>query len=139
MIPTPLNPFFVAQVLFDLLNERGASFSPAFWESVFQRVLFPIFDYVRHAGAAGHKRLSANEWLRDTCIHCLQLLCDLFSKFYADVSFLLPSLLGLLLDCATRPDQVRLLTLSLRFKLLLTSAFAAQPAGAAPELRHGYD
>ncbi|KAH9613534.1 hypothetical protein KSS87_009649, partial [Heliosperma pusillum] len=38
------------EVLFDLLNERGTKFSPSFWESIFRRVLFPIFDHVRHAG-----------------------------------------------------------------------------------------
>ncbi|KAJ7522924.1 hypothetical protein O6H91_18G031300 [Diphasiastrum complanatum] len=93
------------EVLFDLLKERGSKFSAPFWETVFQRVLFPIFDYVRHAGKDGEKFTSPEQWLRETCIHSLQLLCDLFSSFYKDVSFLLPSLLGLLLDCATRPDQ----------------------------------
>ncbi|KAL2613840.1 hypothetical protein R1flu_025532 [Riccia fluitans] len=94
------------EVLFDLLKERGHQFSSTFWESVFHRVLFPIFDYVRHAGKDGEKpAASSDQWLRETCIHSLQLLCDLFSSFYKEVSFLLPALLGLLLDCATRPDQ----------------------------------
>ncbi|KAG0557352.1 hypothetical protein KC19_11G122800 [Ceratodon purpureus] len=93
------------EVLFDLLKERGKNFSGHFWDSVFHRVLFPIFDYVRHAGKDGEKPASADQWLRETCIHSLQLLCDLFSSFYKEVSFLLPALLGLLLDCATRPDQ----------------------------------
>ncbi|KAG0608013.1 hypothetical protein M758_8G071400 [Ceratodon purpureus] len=93
------------EVLFDLLKERGKNFSGQFWNSVFHRVLFPIFDYVRHAGKDGEKPASADQWLRETCIHSLQLLCDLFSSFYKEVSFLLPALLGLLLDCATRPDQ----------------------------------
>nr|PNR34997.1 hypothetical protein PHYPA_022896 [Physcomitrium patens] len=93
------------EVLFDLLKERGKNFSGAFWEMVFHRVLFPIFDHVRHAGKDGEKPASADQWLRETCIHSLQLLCDLFSSFYKEVSFLLPALLGLLLDCGTRPDQ----------------------------------
>lgn len=71
------------EVLFDLLKERGHQFSSAFWESVFHRVLFPIFDYVRHAGKDGEKpAASSDQWLRETCIHSLQLLCDLFSSFY---------------------------------------------------------
>lgn len=93
------------EVLFDLLKVRGHKFSSAFWESVFHRVLFPIFDYVRHAGKDGEKPPSADQWLRETCIHSLRLLCDLFSTFYKEVSYLLPALLGLLIDCATRPDQ----------------------------------
>ncbi|XP_024402161.1 brefeldin A-inhibited guanine nucleotide-exchange protein 5 isoform X2 [Physcomitrium patens] len=93
------------EVLFDLLKERGKNFSGAFWEIVFHRVLFPIFDYVRYANKDGEKPASVDQWLRETCIHSLQLLCDLFSSFYKEVSFLLPALLGLLLDCGTRPDQ----------------------------------
>lgn len=93
------------EVLFDLLKERGHKFSSAFWENVFHRVLFPIFDQVRHAGKDGNVPASGDHWLRETCIHSLQLLCDLFSSFYKEVSFMLPSLLGLLLDCAKKPDQ----------------------------------
>lgn len=93
------------EVLFDLLKERGNKFSPSFWENVFRDVLFPIFDYVRNAGKDMQKSASADVWLRETCIHSLQLLCNLFSTFYKEVSFLLPSLLSLLLDCATKPDQ----------------------------------
>lgn len=67
------------EVLFDLLNERGTKFSPSFWESIFRRVLFPIFDHVRHAGKEAS---SDDEWLHETCIHSLQLLCNLFNTFY---------------------------------------------------------
>ncbi|KAG1347145.1 brefeldin A-inhibited guanine nucleotide-exchange protein 5 [Cocos nucifera] len=92
------------EVLFDLLNERGHKFSSAFWESIFHRVLFPIFDHVRHAGRDGFVS-SGDEWLRETSIHSLQLLCNLFNTFYKEVSFMLPPLLGLLLDCAKKTDQ----------------------------------
>ncbi|KAJ6406637.1 hypothetical protein OIU84_010197 [Salix udensis] len=40
-----------------------------------------------------------------TCIHSLQLLCNLFNTFYKEVCFMLPPLLGLLLDCAKKTDQ----------------------------------
>ncbi|KAF3783782.1 Brefeldin A-inhibited guanine nucleotide-exchange protein 5 [Nymphaea thermarum] len=92
------------EVLFDLLNERGHKFSAAFWESIFHRVLFPIFDHVRDAGK-GVSSTGGEEWLRETSIHSLQLLCNLFNTFYKDVCFMLPSLLGLLLDCAKKTDQ----------------------------------
>eukprot|EP00850_Spirogloea_muscicola_P004831 SM000021S06464 [mRNA] locus=s21:481229:489789:+ [translate_table: standard] len=113
------------EVLFDLLKERGKKFSPSFWENVFNRVLFPIFDYVRHAGKDGSRPGSANIWLRETCIHCLQLLCDLFCTFYKEVAFMLPSLLGLLLDCATRPDP-GLAAISVSAMLRLMDAGGAQ-------------
>ncbi|RAL42676.1 hypothetical protein DM860_009183 [Cuscuta australis] len=91
------------EVLFDLLNERGNKFSSSFWESIFRRVLFPIFDHIRHAGQ--ENLTSRDEWLRESSIHSLQLLCNLFNTFYKDVCFMLPPLLGLLLDCAKKTDQ----------------------------------
>ncbi|KAH6769452.1 HOPM interactor 7 [Perilla frutescens var. frutescens] len=92
------------EVLFDLLNERGNKFSSAFWESIFQQILFPIFDHVRHAGKE-NLMSSGDEWLRESTVHALQLLCDLFNTFYKDVCFMLPPLLSLLLDCAKKTDQ----------------------------------
>ncbi|KAJ8751100.1 hypothetical protein K2173_016281 [Erythroxylum novogranatense] len=92
------------EVLFDLLNERGSKFSPSFWESIFHRVLFPIFDHVRNAGKESLVS-SDDEWFRETSIHSLQLLCNLFNTFYKEVCFMLPPLLSLLLDCAKKTDQ----------------------------------
>ncbi|KAF2304240.1 hypothetical protein GH714_028804 [Hevea brasiliensis] len=92
------------EVLFDLLNERGSKFSSSFWESIFHRVLFPIFDHVRHAGKESLIS-SDDEWFRETSIHSLQLLCNLFNAFYKEVCFMLPPLLSLLLDCAKKTDQ----------------------------------
>ncbi|KAK6136359.1 hypothetical protein DH2020_029889 [Rehmannia glutinosa] len=92
------------EVLFDLLNERGSKFSSSFWENIFQRVLFPIFDHVRNAGKESFMS-SGDEWLRQNSVHALQLLCNLFNTFYKDVCFMLPQLLSLLLDCAKKADQ----------------------------------
>ncbi|KAL7148741.1 hypothetical protein ABFS83_06G199500 [Erythranthe nasuta] len=92
------------EVLFDLLNERGRKFSSSFWEYIFQRTLFPIFDQVRHAGKDSFIS-SGDEWLRESSVHALQLLCNLFNTFYKDVCFMLSPLLSLLLDCAKKTDQ----------------------------------
>ncbi|OMO86408.1 SEC7-like protein [Corchorus olitorius] len=92
------------EVLFDLLNERGRKFSTPFWESIFHRVLFPIFDHVRHARKESLIS-SGDESLRESSIHSLQLLCNLFNTFYKEVCFMLPPLLSLLLDCAKKSDQ----------------------------------
>ncbi|XP_039032655.1 brefeldin A-inhibited guanine nucleotide-exchange protein 5-like [Hibiscus syriacus] len=92
------------EVLFDLLNERGSKFSTSFWESIFHRVLFPMFDHVRHAGK--ESLISSGDVLfRESSIHSLQLLCNLFNTFYKEVCFMLPQLLSLLLDCAKKSDQ----------------------------------
>ncbi|XP_057416198.1 brefeldin A-inhibited guanine nucleotide-exchange protein 5 isoform X2 [Lotus japonicus] len=92
------------EVLFDLLNERGSKFSTPFWENIFHRVLFPIFDHVRHAGKESFISTD-DDWFRETSIHSLQLLCNLFNTFYKEVCFMLPPLLSLLLDCAKKTDQ----------------------------------
>ncbi|PPD77214.1 hypothetical protein GOBAR_DD25849 [Gossypium barbadense] len=92
------------EVLFDLLNERGSKFSTSFWESIFHRVLFPMFDHVRHAGKESLIS-SGDELFRESSIHSLQLLCNLFNTFYKEVCFMLPPLLSLLLDCAKKSDQ----------------------------------
>ncbi|XP_076950477.1 brefeldin A-inhibited guanine nucleotide-exchange protein 5-like [Bidens hawaiensis] len=92
------------EVLFDLLNERGSHFSPTFWESIFHRVLFPIFDHVRHAGKE-NTTASKDGWIRETTVHSLQLLCNLFNTFYKEVCFMLSPLLNLLVDCAKKTDQ----------------------------------
>lgn len=69
------------EVLFDLLNERGNKFSTPFWESIFHRILFPIFDHVSHAGKESLIS-SGDVKFRETSIHSLQLLCNLFNTFY---------------------------------------------------------
>nr|BAC79659.1 putative guanine nucleotide-exchange protein GEP2 [Oryza sativa Japonica Group]BAD30105.1 putative guanine nucleotide-exchange protein GEP2 [Oryza sativa Japonica Group] len=86
--PRPEVRHCALEVLFDLLNERGHKFSSPFWESIFHRVLFPIFDHVRHAGRDGLS--SGDDWLRDTSIHSLQLICNLFNTFYKVMYVVLP-------------------------------------------------
>ncbi|KAG8390693.1 hypothetical protein BUALT_Bualt01G0110100 [Buddleja alternifolia] len=108
------------EVLFDLLNERGSKFSSLFWENIFQKVLFPIFDNVRHSGKE-NSTSSDDEWQRESSVHSLQLLCNLFNAFYKDVCFMLPQLLSLLLDCAKKTDQ-SVVSISLGALVHLTEA-----------------
>ncbi|KAG0581756.1 hypothetical protein KC19_3G006400 [Ceratodon purpureus] len=114
-------------VLFDLLRERGHNFSGPFWKSVFHRILFPIFHDVRRDSYL-ERMESNNQWLRETCIVSLRLICDLFSSYYKEVSFLLPDLLSLLLNCATQPDQT-LASMSMRALIRLTEVGGDQFKG----------
>ncbi|GBG70987.1 hypothetical protein CBR_g8287 [Chara braunii] len=115
------------EVLFDTLRFHGHLFSPALWERVFDSVLFPIFDYVRRAtepqkppkvdqGAFARveddegmdmepTELEMDAWLYETCTLALQLVVDLFVKFYPVVSPLLGRILGLLTGFIKRPHQ----------------------------------
>lgn len=105
------------QVLFDTLRNHGHHFSLPLWERVFESVLFPIFDYVRHAidpsngtttsqetdGETGE--LDQDAWLYETCTLALQLVVDLFVKFYSTVNPLLRKVLMLLVSFIKRPHQ----------------------------------
>lgn len=81
---------------------------------MFESVLFPIFDYVRHAidpsgdssefdGESGE--LDQDAWLYETCTLALQLVVDLFVKFYSTVNPLLIKVLLLLVSFIKRPHQ----------------------------------
>ncbi|KAG2729600.1 hypothetical protein I3843_01G253200 [Carya illinoinensis] len=105
------------QVLFDTLRNHGHHFSLSLWERVFESVLFPIFDYVRHAidPSGGNSpgqgtdsdtvELDQDAWLYETCTLALQLVVDLFVKFYNTVNPLLRKVLMLLVSFIKRPHQ----------------------------------
>lgn len=105
------------QVLFETLRNHGHLFSLPLWERVFESVLFPIFDYVRHAidpsggNSPGQEtdgdsnELDQDSWLYETCTLALQLVVDLFVKFYSTVNPLLKKVLVLLVSFIKRPHQ----------------------------------
>ncbi|CAN7134964.1 unnamed protein product [Brassica rapa subsp. narinosa] len=106
------------QILFDTLRNHGHLFSLPLWEKVFESVLFPIFDYVRHGidptggdespdqGSYGEvDELDHDAWLYETCTLALQLVVDLFVKFYTTVNPLLKKVLMLLVSFVKRPHQ----------------------------------
>uniref|UniRef100_A0ACD5TW08 Uncharacterized protein n=1 Tax=Avena sativa TaxID=4498 RepID=A0ACD5TW08_AVESA len=105
------------QVLFDTLRNHGHLFSLPLWEKVFDSVLFPIFDYVRHAidpsggssqgqnAESDPAELDHDAWMYETCTLALQLVVDLFVKFYDTVNPLLKKVLSLLTSFIKRPHQ----------------------------------
>ncbi|XP_022757105.1 brefeldin A-inhibited guanine nucleotide-exchange protein 2-like isoform X1 [Durio zibethinus] len=105
------------QVLFETLRNHGHLFSLPLWERVFESVLFPIFDYVRHAidpsGGDSPEQgivndideLDQDAWLYETCTLALQLVVDLFVNFYNTVNPLLRKVLSLLVSFIKRPHQ----------------------------------
>ncbi|EFJ24773.1 hypothetical protein SELMODRAFT_173646 [Selaginella moellendorffii] len=99
------------EVLFDILRSHGHMFSPALWERVFDSVLLPLFDYVRRAieplqaAEDDHPEFEMDAWLYETCTLALQLVVDLFVKFYPVVAHLLGRILLLLTGFLKRPHQ----------------------------------
>ncbi|CAL0306154.1 unnamed protein product [Lupinus luteus] len=104
------------EVLFKTLRNHGHIFSLPLWERVFESVLFPIFDYVRHGIDPSGSSSPVNEvvvdgeldqdaWLYETCTLALQLVVDLFVNFYDTVNPLLRKVLMLLVSFIKRPHQ----------------------------------
>ncbi|KAL4567153.1 hypothetical protein LXL04_022727 [Taraxacum kok-saghyz] len=105
------------EALFDILRNYGHNFSLPLWERIFESVLFPIFDYIRHAIDPsdnhnpsekllnGYDELDQDSWLYETCTHSLNLTVDLFINFYHIVNLLLKKILSLLLNFIKRPHQ----------------------------------
>ncbi|XP_061371044.1 brefeldin A-inhibited guanine nucleotide-exchange protein 2-like [Gastrolobium bilobum] len=104
------------EVLFETLRNHGHLFSLPLWERIFESVLFPIFDYVRHAIDPSGSSSPVNEveidgeldqdaWLYETCTLALQLVVDLFVNFYNTVNPLLRKVLMLLVSFIKRPHQ----------------------------------
>ncbi|KAE9603229.1 putative Sec7 domain, mon2, dimerization and cyclophilin-binding domain-containing protein [Lupinus albus] len=104
------------EVLFKTLRNHGHLFSLPLWERVFESVLFPIFDYVRHGIDPSGSSSPVNEvvadgeldqdaWLYETCTLALQLVVDLFVNFYDTVNPLLRKVLMLLVSFIQRPHQ----------------------------------
>jgi len=104
------------EVLFETLRNHGHLFSLPLWERVFESILFPIFDYVRHSIDPSGSSSPVNEveadgeldqdaWLYETCTLALQLVVDLFVNFYDTVNPLLRKVLMLLVSFIKRPHQ----------------------------------
>nr|KYP64465.1 Brefeldin A-inhibited guanine nucleotide-exchange protein 2 [Cajanus cajan] len=104
------------EVLFETLRNHGHLFSLSLWEKIFESILFPIFDYVRHAidpsgGSSPVNEVEADgeleqdAWLYETCTLALQLVVDLFVNFYNTVNPLLRKVLMLLVSFIKRPHQ----------------------------------
>jgi brefeldin A-inhibited guanine nucleotide-exchange protein len=104
-------------ILFDTLRNHGHLFTLGLWERVFDSVLFPIFDSVRRAtdaplhrqefkGADDEKtEVEVDAWLYETCTIALQLVVDLFVKFYGVVNPLVGKILQLLTGFIKRSHQ----------------------------------
>ena len=97
------------------MRNHGHLFSLPLWERIFESVLFPIFDHVRHAIDPSGSSPRVNEvdnngeldqdWLYETCTVALQLVADLFVNFYNTVNPLLRKVLMLLVSFIKRPHQ----------------------------------
>ena len=114
------------EVLFDILQYHGGTFTTEFWSKVFDSVLFPIFDNVRAeivdatTFVSVTQRNSMDAWLFETCSDCLQHVIGLFIRYYGVVCPIYPRLLSLLVGFVVRGHKdVSTMGVAALFRLLL--------------------
>lgn len=87
--------------LFDTLKTHGSGFRLEFWESICQRVLFPIFAVLKPNSEPS--RFSSQEemsvWLSTTMISALRNLISLYTYYFETLNEFLDGLLDLLCAC----------------------------------------
>jgi brefeldin A-inhibited guanine nucleotide-exchange protein len=81
--------------LFNTLKTHGASFRADFWDSVCQRVLFPIFAPLR----SGPMQEEMSFWVSTTMVTALRNLVDLYTFYFEILERFLDPLLDLLCFC----------------------------------------
>jgi len=90
------------EVLFDILDYHGSTFTTDFWVRIFNSILFPIFDQVGVEATEittfvkESERPLVDAWLYETCTKCLHHVIDLFTKFYGELRGLLPQIVAFL-------------------------------------------
>ena len=115
------------EVLFDILDYHGGSFSLDFWNRIFHSVLFPIFDHVRaevteiDTFVKEADRPKVDAWLYETVTASLQHVVDLFAKFFSELRDLLPQLVSFVCGFAVRNHENLASTgVAALFRLLLS-------------------
>ncbi len=84
-----------------VLQTYGELFSPRLWDLVFNGVLFPLFDDVRHVD----EEQGETEWIQTSCGPAMKKLNALFVKFFPALAGLLPGLLTLLGQCIAHQNE----------------------------------
>ncbi|WFC97503.1 guanine nucleotide exchange protein for ADP-robosylation factor [Malassezia yamatoensis] len=95
------------EALFGLLREHGAQFTPTFWDTVCQDVVFPIFNVLRNRSDL--TRFSSQEdmsvWLSTTMIQALRNLVELWTFYFDTLKKRLAGLLELLCACICQEND----------------------------------
>ncbi|PKI83678.1 guanine nucleotide exchange protein for ADP-robosylation factor [Malassezia vespertilionis] len=93
--------------LFGILKEHGRAFTPEFWDTVCDDVLFPIFNVLRNRSDV--TRFSSQEdmsvWLSTTMIQALRHLVELWSYYFDTLKRRLGGLLELLCACICQEND----------------------------------
>ncbi|RKO99878.1 hypothetical protein CXG81DRAFT_5799, partial [Caulochytrium protostelioides] len=102
--------------LFDTTKKYGTRFTPEFWETICQDVLFPIFADLKPdegatpaaattSTAAAENDAHLSVWLSTTLVKALRLLVDLFTCHFDPLQQALPAILKLMCLCMTHANE----------------------------------
>ncbi|VFQ91596.1 unnamed protein product [Cuscuta campestris] len=104
------------EVLFNILKDHGHLFSHLFWDSVFNSVIFPIFNSARDKTEAefkdyqssprsGSLQMDRQLWDSETSAVAAQCLADLFINFFDVGRSQLPGVVSILVGFIRSPGQ----------------------------------
>lgn len=93
--------------LFDTLVEQGSKFSPSFWDTVCQQLLFPIFVVLKSRSemARFNTQDDMSVWLSTTMIQALRNMVALLSHYFEILSRRLDGFLDLLVNCILQENE----------------------------------
>ncbi|PSS31559.1 Brefeldin A-inhibited guanine nucleotide-exchange protein like [Actinidia chinensis var. chinensis] len=103
------------EVLFNILKDHGLLFSRPFWKSVFNSVVFPIFNFVHEKketlidddqpSPASRSHPEGSMWDSETSTVAIQCLVDLFASFFDVLRSQLPGVVSILAGFIRNPGQ----------------------------------
>ncbi|XP_057511131.1 brefeldin A-inhibited guanine nucleotide-exchange protein 1-like isoform X2 [Actinidia eriantha] len=103
------------EVLFNILKDHGLLFSRPFWRSVFNSVVFPIFNFVHEKketliddvqpSPASRSHPEGSMWDSETSTVAVQCLVDLFVSFFDVLRSQLPGVVSILAGFIRSPGQ----------------------------------
>lgn len=80
-------------MLFKILKNYGDHFTKEFWDTIFNQIIFPIFE------KAINEDSKLTKWIQTTCHKALNLMIDMFCKYYNTLSFKFSNVISLLMRC----------------------------------------
>lgn len=93
--------------LFESLTRYGDNFPPAFWDTLWRQLLYPIFLVLKSnsemSTATNHEELSV--WLSTTMIQALRNMISLFTHYFDSLEYMLVRFLDLLALCICQEND----------------------------------
>lgn len=93
------------EVLFDILKDHGHIFSPPFWASIFESVIYPIFTNKPNAASENNTEEEEPSGALETQILASRCLVDLYCEVFDSVRPELSQVITIVVDFIKSPYQ----------------------------------